>query len=156
MCQWTGWVIIGPGNGLSPVRQQAITRTTAGLLSIGTLGIYFNAIWIRIQLFSFKKMQLKMSSAKMAAVLHKGRRVKGARVEFTGRSFVLKITLSLYSFNHEASDFQVLPNCVLTFSKYGLCSGHSLKGGWDGTGISNVYLTYKNAEIRIFPLKQSI
>ena len=32
------WVIIGSGNGLSPVWRQAITWTNAGLLSVGLLG----------------------------------------------------------------------------------------------------------------------
>ena len=59
------WVIIGPGNGLSLVRCQAITWTNAGLLSIGLMGTYFSEIWIEILSFSFKKMQLKMSSARM-------------------------------------------------------------------------------------------
>ena len=42
------WVIIGSGNGLSPVRHQAITRTNADLLSVGLLGTHFSEIWIRI------------------------------------------------------------------------------------------------------------
>ena len=66
------WVIIASGNGLSPVRRQAITWTNAGLLSIGLLGSNFNEIWIRILPFSFKKIHLKMSSAKMAAILSRG------------------------------------------------------------------------------------
>ena len=33
------WVIIGPGNGLSPVQAQAITWTNVNTLSIRTLGI---------------------------------------------------------------------------------------------------------------------
>ena len=36
------WAIIGSGNGLSPIRRQAITWTNAGLLSIGLLGTNFN------------------------------------------------------------------------------------------------------------------
>ena len=38
------WVSIGPGNGLSPVRRQAITWTNADLLSIGLLGTNFSEI----------------------------------------------------------------------------------------------------------------
>ena len=66
------WVIIGSGNGLSPVRRQAITWTNAALLSIRLLGINFTEIWIGILSFSLKKMHLKMSSAKTAALLFKG------------------------------------------------------------------------------------
>ena len=70
------WVSIGSDNGMSPVRRQAITWTNADLLSIGLLGTYFSEIWIGILSFSFKKMQLKMSSAKIAAILSTGRWVK--------------------------------------------------------------------------------
>ena len=56
--------IIGPDNGLSPGRRQAIIWTNAGILLIGPLGTNFNEILIEIHTFSFKKMHLKMSSAK--------------------------------------------------------------------------------------------
>ena len=49
------WVCIGSGNGLSPVRRQAIIWTNAGLLWIGLLGTNFNAIWISILSFSFQE-----------------------------------------------------------------------------------------------------
>ena len=55
---------IGSDNGLSPGRRQASIRTIAGILSIGPLGTNFSEIVIGIQTFSFKKMHLKMSSAK--------------------------------------------------------------------------------------------
>ena len=54
---------IASGNGLSPVRHQAITWTHADLLSIRPLETNFSEIWIKIPNFSFKKMHLKMSSA---------------------------------------------------------------------------------------------
>ena len=54
----------GSNNGLSPGRRQAIIRTNAGILLIQHLGTNFSEILIRIQAFSFKKMHLKMSSAK--------------------------------------------------------------------------------------------
>ena len=56
--------IIGTNNGLSPGRRQAIIWTNAGILLIGHLGTNFSEILIRIHTFSFKKMHLKMSSAK--------------------------------------------------------------------------------------------
>ena len=56
--------IIDSDNGLSPERRQAIIWTNAGILLIGPLGTNFNEILISIQTFSFKKMHLKMSSAK--------------------------------------------------------------------------------------------
>ena len=68
-----GWVthicvgnltIIGSDNGLSPGRRQAIIWTNAGILLIGPLGTNFSEILIEIRIFSFKKMDLKVSSAK--------------------------------------------------------------------------------------------
>ena len=68
-----GWVmhicisnltIICSDNGLSPGLHQAIIWNNAGILLIGPLGTNFNAILIEIQIFSFKKMHLKMSSGK--------------------------------------------------------------------------------------------
>ena len=56
--------IIGSDNGLSPGRRQAIIWTNAGILLIGPLGTNFSEILIGIQTFSFKKMHLKMASAK--------------------------------------------------------------------------------------------
>ena len=56
--------IIVSDNGLSPGRRQAIIWTNAGILLIGPLGTNFSEILIGIQTFSFKKIHLKMSSAK--------------------------------------------------------------------------------------------
>ena len=55
---------IASDNGLSPGRRQAIIWTNAGMLSIGPLGTNFSEILSEIHTFSFKKMRLKMSSAK--------------------------------------------------------------------------------------------
>ena len=55
---------IGSDNGLSPSRRQAIIRTNAGILLIGTLGTNFSEILSEIHTFSFKKMHLKMSSGR--------------------------------------------------------------------------------------------
>ena len=68
-----GWVtqicignltIIGWDNGLSPGRRQAIFWTNAGILLISPLGTNFSKILIEIPKFSFKKMCLKVSTAK--------------------------------------------------------------------------------------------
>ena len=56
--------IIGLGNGLSPVRRQAITWTTVVLSSIGLKGTKFSKNRFGIYSFSFTNMHLKMSSAK--------------------------------------------------------------------------------------------
>ena len=56
--------IIGSDNGLLPDPCQAIIWTSAGILLIGPSGTYFSEILTGIQTFLFKKMHLKMSSAK--------------------------------------------------------------------------------------------
>ena len=56
--------IIGSDNGLSPGRRQAIIWTNAGTLLTEPLGTNFSEILIGIQIVSFKKMRLKMSSVK--------------------------------------------------------------------------------------------
>ena len=56
--------IIGSDNGLSPCWCQAIIWTNAGILLIGPWGTNFSEILIIIHTFSFKKMHLKMLSAK--------------------------------------------------------------------------------------------
>ena len=54
---------IASDNGLSPGRCQAIIWTNAGILLIGPLAINFSEILSKIQIFSLKKMYLKLSSA---------------------------------------------------------------------------------------------
>ena len=56
--------IIGSDNGLSPGRRQAIIWTNAGILLIRVLGTNFSEILSAMHTISFKKMHLKMSSAK--------------------------------------------------------------------------------------------
>ena len=55
---------IGSDNGLSPGRRQAIIRTNAGILLIRPVGTNFGEFLVEILIFSFKKMRLKVSSAK--------------------------------------------------------------------------------------------
>ena len=72
---WTHWgrethicvgrlTIIDSDNGLSPSWRQAIIWTNAGIVLIGPLGTNSIQIVIGIQTKSFKKMPLKVSSAK--------------------------------------------------------------------------------------------
>ena len=56
--------IIGPDNGLSPIRRQAIIWTNDGMLLIGPLGTNSSAILIKIQIFLLNNMRLKMSAVK--------------------------------------------------------------------------------------------
>ena len=55
---------IGLDNGLLPGRRQAIIWTNDGILLFRTLGTNFSEILSKIHSFSFKKMHLKMASAK--------------------------------------------------------------------------------------------
>ena len=56
--------IISSDNSLSSNRRQAIIWTNAGIFLFGPLGTNFSEIVIEIHAFSFKKIHLKMSSAK--------------------------------------------------------------------------------------------
>ena len=56
--------ILGSDNGLSPGRRQAIICTNEWILLIGPLSTNFSEILIKILTFSFKKMHMKVSSAK--------------------------------------------------------------------------------------------
>ena len=56
--------IIGSDDGLSPDRHLAIISISAGILSIGPLGINISEISIEIYTFSFKKIHLKTLSGK--------------------------------------------------------------------------------------------
>ena len=51
-------------NVLLPGRREGIIWTNTAILLIETLGTIFSEIWSEIHAFSFKKMHLKMSSAK--------------------------------------------------------------------------------------------
>ena len=51
--------IIGSDKGLLPVRRQAMIWTNGGLLLIGPLGTNFIEIWIKIQQYSYKEMNLR-------------------------------------------------------------------------------------------------
>ena len=61
--------IISSDNGLLPGRCQAIIGTNTGIWLIGPLEINTNEILIEINSFSFKKMHLKISSAKRRVFL---------------------------------------------------------------------------------------
>ena len=54
--------IIGSDNGMAPGQPQAIIGTDAGILLIGPLGTSFIEILNKINTFSLKKINLKMSS----------------------------------------------------------------------------------------------
>ena len=59
------YTIIGSGNGLSPVRCQAISGTSAELLSFGP-GRSFSGIVIKVQNFSFNTLMLRQNGLHFA------------------------------------------------------------------------------------------
>ena len=67
---------MGSDNGLSPGRRQAIISTNAGILLIGHLGTNLSEIVIEITIFSLTNLHMKMSSAKVAAILSRPQCVK--------------------------------------------------------------------------------
>ena len=107
------WVNIGSRDDVSPVRRQAITWTIAGLLSIGYLWINFSEIRIWILSLLFKRMHLKMSSAKMAAILPRERWVKHNQW-YMADFCVLKCLHSMRS--NRTSEFYSPPNAMYTLS----------------------------------------
>ena len=96
-------IIIVSDNGLSPDRRQAIIWTNVGILLIGPLGINFGEFLIEISTFSFKKMHLKMSSAKWRLglnVLAEPMTIKVlyfSKLIFTEKSFTKLIYLCIKS-----------------------------------------------------------
>ena len=62
MTSWI-WIIIGSGNGLLPLWHQAITWTNVDFLPIRPLQTNLNDILIKIQIFHFSKMHLKIQVA---------------------------------------------------------------------------------------------
>ena len=65
------WVIIGPRNGLLPVRRQAVAWINADLLSIGLLGTYLNWNYI------IYIQENAMENANMASILSRSEGVGG-------------------------------------------------------------------------------
>ena len=62
--------IMASDNGSVSVQHQAIIWTNAGSLSIWPLETKFSEVWIKIKQFSYKKLHLKMSSAKWQPFCH--------------------------------------------------------------------------------------
>ena len=110
-------IIIGSGNGLSPVRRQAIIWTNAGILLIRPLGIKFSEILIDIRIFSFKKMCLKLSSAKW-------------------RPFCLGLDVSMCQLQ--------LCTSIYYFSTF-LCRQHfaCFNLSWNNFSVFAIYMSYK-------------
>ena len=88
----------GSGNGVSPVRRQTITWSIACLLSIRLLATNVSEIRIGIISFSLMKMHLKLSSAKMAVILSRGRWVNNVDYPIS-HAYLLLAMLWLYQYS---------------------------------------------------------
>ena len=88
--------IIGLDNGLAPGWCQAIIWTNDGILLIEPLGTNFSEISSEIHTFSFKKMQLKMLSAKCCP-FHLGLNVltNGASITCKQNGLVVRTAMDL-------------------------------------------------------------
>ena len=117
-------IIIGADNGLSPGRRQAIIWTNDGRLLIGPSGTKFSEILIEIHIFSFKKMRLKMSSAKWRS-FGLGLNVLSGNLPWCRSSISLPVNLQVnYIPLHHLSNWQatvVLVNSQSVVENYQLC-----------------------------------
>ena len=77
-------------------QHQAIIWTNAGILLIGPLGTNFNGILIKIYIFSLKKMHLKFSSAKIAAIFPGGDELIVVILHYAHVFFLWSILLIVY------------------------------------------------------------
>ena len=84
--------IIGSDNGLALDRRQAIIWTSAGILLIGPLGTNFSEILVKILIFSFKKMHLKMRSRKWRPYCL-GLNVLNIVISWHGNTFITSVPL---------------------------------------------------------------
>ena len=102
--------IIGSGDGLSPVRSQAIIWTNVGLLSIRPLGTNFSEILIKIA-----KIWIKKTHLEMALILSPLQCVKWVQITTTNISIRLATsTPSMISLNGN-----------IFFRLLSLCAGNS-------------------------------
>ena len=121
--------IIGSDNGLSPEQCKAIIWTNAGMLLIWPLGTNSSEILIGNQTFSFKKMHLKVLSAKWRPfcldflygypALHQPPKVTNTHPmpRHTGVSYGLWIV------NNSVKNNQGYCNCALCFASSGISLG---------------------------------
>ena len=110
---------IGSDNGVSPGRRQAIIWTNVGILLIRPLGTNFSEILSEIHTFSFKKMHLKMSSAKW-------------------RPFCLGLNVLTY-----VSVIPLWPHCMQMFSKLLTLLRGAFTGGFPSQSANKVDILTK-------------
>ena len=107
-------IMIGSDNGLSPGWRQAIFWTSAGILLIGPLGTTFSETSTGIQAFSFKRMHLKMSSAKWR-LFRLGLNVLNKKMFYRGPEVIYPLIYLLLSHSPSHNDSTLyieIYNCI--------------------------------------------
>ena len=120
--EWTHWdqvmhicisklTSIGSDNGLSPGWCQAVIWTNGGILLIGLLATNFSEILIEIHTFSFKKMHLKISSAKwrpfcLGLIVFKSSHLAWCKPCRIGRISIDQLPLHLSYVYHKTSNIR--------------------------------------------------
>ena len=112
--------IIGPDNGLSPGRRQAIIWTNAGMLLIGPVGTIFSEILIRIHTLSLKKNAFE-NVWETAAI--------------SSRPQCVILCSAVMSSGMTATDLHLYKLIFDTLNQYSLCSGACYSGGHAGNTV---------------------
>ena len=101
---WISELIInGSYNGLSPGRCQAIIWTSARILFIWPLGTNFSKMLIKFPISSFKKMPLKMMSAKYRPFCLSLNLVKPIHHNKRGNTYLhVDVEISFMGIHHDA------------------------------------------------------
>ena len=107
---------VGSDNGLSPGLRQAIIRTNAGIVLIRPLGTNFSEFLVEILKFSFKKMRLKVSSAKRRPFCL-GPNVLNCRLQNDGQ-FVDQCLLTCIQSFHRRPGARHTRTCDVTMERY--------------------------------------
>ena len=110
-------------NGLSPGRRQAIIVTIAGILLFGPLETNFCETLIGIYTFSFKKMHLKMSSAKcgpfcfgLNVLMNCSHMCLLDAIEY--RSVNSRWSWDVYVSYYDLGNVQLIIRCVIAVNRY--------------------------------------
>ena len=149
--------IIGSDNGLSPDRRQAIIWTNAGILLVGHLGINFSEILIEILTYSFKKMCLKVSSAKRRPFwlgLNVLRMIVSPSLVSDGKAhtqFSLPISCIPSAFLFRRAQVCLLLVQGSPAWSCGILSGwnaqHNILGPWQYIAYADIFYTMKNIQL---------
>ena len=123
--------IIGSDNGMSPGWHQAIIWTNDGILLIRPLGTHCCEIWIEILTFLFRKMRLKVSSAKwrpfcLCFNVLKDSTSVGIKILESFQSYFRRCVFLMYGFHIHSSR-----NSEIDWRYFLNCEGYSFTVWWN-------------------------